>query len=62
MIRILIILAVASLGQAEVLDDNYVVGGRDANISELPYQVSTVQKSNKSFKRKKGSRFIFLFN
>jgi hypothetical protein len=22
----------------------------------------TVQKSNKSFKRKKGSRFIFLFN
>jgi secreted trypsin-like serine protease len=45
MIRILIIFAVASLSQAEI-PCGYVVGGKDANISEVPYQVSLMHENS----------------
>jgi hypothetical protein len=38
MIRILIVFAVASLGQADI--NRFVAGGEDTDISEVPYQAS----------------------
>jgi secreted trypsin-like serine protease len=46
MIRILIVFAIANFGQAEVLDDNYVVNGKAANISEVPYQASLMRDNS----------------
>ncbi len=43
MIRILIVFAIASLAQADI---GYVVGGKDANISEVPYQISLMQHNS----------------
>jgi trypsin len=43
MIRILIVFAIASLAQADI---DYVVGGKDANISEVPYQKSLMQHNS----------------